>query len=48
MTYGACIFKSQSWMDCEIYNELDELLTNAQFLFCVLKTGRPTAHQIIF
>jgi acyl-CoA thioester hydrolase len=30
--------------DCEIYNELDELLTNAQFILVLCpKTGRPTA-----
>lgn len=43
------VFKSQSSVkiefDCEIYNELDELLTNAQFIlvFVSLKTGRPIA-----
>ncbi len=43
------VFKSQSSVkiefDCEIYNELDELLTTAQFIlvFVSLKTGRPTA-----
>ncbi|MFV8363912.1 acyl-CoA thioesterase [Flavobacterium sp. ZT3P35] len=43
------VFKSQSSVkiefDCEIYNELDELLTYAQFIlvFVSLKTGRPTA-----
>ena len=42
-------FKSQSTVkiefDCEIYNELHELLTTAQFIlvFVSIKTGRPVA-----
>jgi acyl-CoA thioester hydrolase len=42
-------FKSQSSVkiefDCKIYNELNELLTTAEFIlvFVSLKTGRPIA-----
>jgi acyl-CoA thioester hydrolase len=50
--HSAC-FKSQSSVkiefDCEIYNELDELLTNAQFILVfVLKQVVLQHHQIIF